>query len=520
MKKIAFYFILTLLIKSGSAQNIKILFDATKAETAGNADWVIDEDLNNMTWNPNATVGSGSEGNAQRIPTPAQSTVSSSTLETYWKGAISSWGIDCVKRGYYVETLPYNGSITYGNSSNAQDLSNYKIFIVVEPNIKFTSTEKTAIINFVLNGGSLFMVSDHIVSDRNNDGFDSPQIWNDLLTNNGIQYNPFGILFDSANFSQTTTNIPNLPGDSLLNGPMGSVTQAMWSNGTSISINPTVNNSVKGVVYKTGVTFGNTSIMAAYSRYGKGKVVAIGDSSPCDDGTGDTGDQLYNGWTTDAAGNHERLIMNATIWLATKDSVISAPIIKDLSIDSIISPVSFQKGNNTVSVRLKNIGNMLLDTATISYKVDNGSATNSSITSMHILPNSFYTYQFNTPFNALNDGTYKLFVWVNANGDHNTTNDTLCSNYVLNTTGVLEISISSSISIFPNPTNERLLNIESLREEITRISINDASGKQWIIADQLPLKKVELNIISLPIGMYFITIQTAEGVSVKKWMKQ
>ncbi|MEI6595812.1 MAG: hypothetical protein WCO28_09620, partial [Bacteroidota bacterium] len=197
MKKSIVYFLIIFISEISSAQTVKILFDATKAESASNADWVIDEDLNNMTWNPNATVGSGSEGNAQRYPTPAQSNITSSTVETYWKGALSSWGIDCVKRGYAVETLPYNGLITYGNSSNAQDLSNYKVYVVCEPNILFTTSEKTAIINFVQNGGSLFMVSDHISSDRNNDTYDSPKIWNDLLTNNGIQYNPFGILFDS-----------------------------------------------------------------------------------------------------------------------------------------------------------------------------------------------------------------------------------------------------------------------------------------------------------------------------------
>ena len=265
MKIITLSILTIFLSTKGYTQTVKILFDATKAETASNADWVIDEDLNNMTWNPNATVGSGSEGNAQRYPTPAQSTITSSTPETYWKGAISAWGIDCVKQGYTVETLPYNGAITYGNSSNAQDLSNYKIYIVCEPNILFTAAEKTAIINFVQNGGSLFMVSDHINSDRNNDTYDSPEIWNDLLVNNSVKSNPFGILFDSASFSQTTSNIPNLPNDSLLNGPMGSVTQAMWSSGTSITINPAVNSSVKGIVYQTGSSFGNTGVMFALS---------------------------------------------------------------------------------------------------------------------------------------------------------------------------------------------------------------------------------------------------------------
>lgn len=57
--------------------------------------------------------------------------------------------------------------------------------------------------------------------------------------------------------------------------------------------------------------------MFTHARYGLGKVAAEGDSSPPDDGTGDPNDNsLYNGWTSDASGNHELIIMNATIWLA------------------------------------------------------------------------------------------------------------------------------------------------------------------------------------------------------------
>lgn len=178
-----------------NAQQVKILFDDTKAETANNTDWIIDADAHNLGWNPNASLNGGSESNAQQTPLPAQSNIISSTSETYWSGALSSWGIDCVKRGYAVETLPYNGAITYNNSSNNQDLSKYKIFVVCEPNIRFTTTEKSAIIAFVQNGGSLYMISDHTQSDRNNDGWDSPAIWNDLLSGSGITFNLTNISF-------------------------------------------------------------------------------------------------------------------------------------------------------------------------------------------------------------------------------------------------------------------------------------------------------------------------------------
>lgn len=136
-----------------SKAQVKILFDCTKAETAGNADWVIDADEHNIYWESNDQIGTGTASNPQRYPTPAQSTVTAVTPETYWEGALSSWGIDLVKLGYEVETLPITDSITYGVSANPQDLSNYKVFIVDEPNIRFTTAEMAAMYNFVKNGG-------------------------------------------------------------------------------------------------------------------------------------------------------------------------------------------------------------------------------------------------------------------------------------------------------------------------------------------------------------------------------
>jgi hypothetical protein len=56
-------------------------------------------------------------------------------------------------------------------------------------------------------------------------------------------------------------------------------------------------------------------VVVAKAFFGKGRVAAFGDSSPFDDGTGDPGDVLYNGWTGDVSGNHSRLIMNTSIWL-------------------------------------------------------------------------------------------------------------------------------------------------------------------------------------------------------------
>jgi hypothetical protein len=318
MKKYFLILILFIFFQNSNSQ-IKILFDASKAQMAGNADWVIDADLHNLGLGSGpALLGSGSESNPQRIPTPAQSGITASTPETFWNGALSSWAVDCVKKGYIVETLPYNGQITYGVSTNVLDLSNYKVYIIDEPNINYTASEKNAIISFVQNGGGLFMISDHDVSDRNNDGIDSPSIFNNLMVTNTIQPNPFGISFNLLSISPNSTNIAALPTNPILHGIMGNVTQVLWSAGTSMTLNNTNNPSARGLVYTSGSSnTGTTNVLCASATFGNGKVVAIGDSSIPDDGTGDSGDILYDGYIADAAGNHQKLLMNATIWLAT-----------------------------------------------------------------------------------------------------------------------------------------------------------------------------------------------------------
>ncbi|PJJ48732.1 T9SS type A sorting domain-containing protein [Hymenobacter chitinivorans] len=307
----------------GQQQLPKVLFDATRAEMANNADWVLDADARNLGIGSGGAMvtGAGSDSNPQRFPTPAQSGITANTPETYWSGALSSWGVALVKRGYQVETLPNGSRLTYGDASNVQDLSNYQVFVVCEPNIRFSAAEKTALLNFVKNGGGLFMISDHAVSDRNNDGWDSPQIWNDLMSTNSVQANPFGISFDLNNFVVNTTNVPALPADSLLHGPAGNVAAMEYHNGATLTLTPSANASVRGIIYKLGVSAtGTTGAFMAYARYGRGKVVALGDSSPPDDGSGDPGDSLYDGWAGEANGDHARVLVNATIWLATPKS--------------------------------------------------------------------------------------------------------------------------------------------------------------------------------------------------------
>ena len=303
----------------------QVLFDATKAEMAGNADWIIDADAHDLrvqSGDGSGTRGSGSsypQSDPQRVPTPAASGITSTTKETYWQGALSAWAVALAKNGQTViETLPVftttgttRSRITYQDGTNAQDLSHYRLFVVCEPNITFTTAEKTAILNYVKNGGALFLIADHDQSDRNNDGIDAVGVWNDLFSNNAVQANPFGFSFNRDDVSPTTEVTDATTTNPLTHSAAGTVTKFIYANGATMTINNSA--TAHAAVWQTS-SKSNSQVMALYGTFGAGKFVAVGDSSPFDDGTGDPGDTLYDGWD-DGNGDDAKLITNASLWL-------------------------------------------------------------------------------------------------------------------------------------------------------------------------------------------------------------
>jgi Putative Ig domain len=284
-----------------AATPYKVLFDNTLAETAGNADWII------STSQPDPLAQNANP-----------------TSETSWTGAISAWGVALQRTGRYsLKTLPSGGSITYGNSSNAQDLSNFNAFVLPEPNVQLSATAKTAIMKFVQNGGGLFMISDHTGSDRNNDGYDSPKVLNDLLTNNSVDStDPFGFSIDLLNIANENPNVIGSAAgsDPIIRGPFGTATGTIMRNGTTVTLHPSDNSSARGEIYRSGYSAsGTTGVAVATSTFGTGRVMFIGDSSTIDDGTGQSGNTLYNGWN-DPAGTDSTVMLNGTEWLASGSS--------------------------------------------------------------------------------------------------------------------------------------------------------------------------------------------------------
>lgn len=272
----------------------RILFDDTKAETAGNADWIISTSMPDpLAQNPNPTS------------------------ESSWTGALSAWGVALQRAGgYSLKTLPPGNTITYGTSA-ALDLSNFDEIVIPEPNVLFSTAEKTALMRFVQNGGGLFLVVDHTGSDRNNDGADSVKVVNDLLTNNGVDNSdPFGFSVDAVNIANENPVAIKDATNPVINGPFGTVTGSIIRNGSTQTLHPADNPNVRGLVWRPSASqTGTAGAFFTTSTFGSGRVAIWGDSSAIDDGTGQPGNTLYDGWD-DPAGTDAALGLNATAWLA------------------------------------------------------------------------------------------------------------------------------------------------------------------------------------------------------------
>jgi hypothetical protein len=369
------------------AQQKSVLFDAKHAQTAGNADWTLDED---------------SCGTAQRYPTPDQAGITSSTAETYWSGAFSAMGVDLVKKGFHVESLPTTGRISYNDSTNAQDLKNYNVFVIPEPNIALTSAEITAIRSFVQNGGGLFMIADHAGADRNSDGIDAAGVFNQLMGSPSI----FGITYNDNSSDSTYGWFDNHPDDNYTNDTTSPI---IWTGAFGVpsagrglglfgSSSMTVSGSAKAHIWKTGLAKTSTiGVTFATSTYGTGRVAAVGDSSTGEDATNSCSHTTYLGYN-DPSYDNGLIYANAVSWLANGTSGGgSAPTITGFSpssggVGSSVSitgtnftgatsvkfngqSASFSVGSSTsISATVPNCSS----TGTISVTTPSGTATSSS----------------------------------------------------------------------------------------------------------------------------------------------
>lgn len=206
-------------------------------------------------------------------------------------GGYSDFANDLRHHGFTV-TSHDKGEIT------ADKLKGVKVLVVPEPNSRFTPAEHAAITAFVKSGGGLLAVGNHHGSDRNGDGIDAPKAWNEFTpTAFGITYNDDKYYEDPMTFVASGATI------------MGGVKKIGCWAGCSLTLTGTAKPEFNFGSQNGGKPF------VATATVGTGRVVAIGDSSPFDDGTGAPGNNLHDGYKQY---DIPQFGLNAVNWLAGK----------------------------------------------------------------------------------------------------------------------------------------------------------------------------------------------------------
>lgn len=316
----------------GTVNGKKVLFDNTHGSTAGAADWVID-------------------------------------------GAFSDFANALADRGYYVQELRKVQPIALA------DLSGWDVVVMAECNIPFKASEQAALVQYVQNGGALFLIADHYNADRNKNRWDGSEVFNgyrrgawtnpakgmsaaeagsypmqNVVSSDWLATN-FGVRFRYNALGNVTANDVVAPSQAF-NITAGVATVAMHAGGTVAIVDPT---KAKGIVYlpPTTAKWGNAVDQGVYNgggraegpfvaiaKVGLGKAAFIGDSSPVEDSTPkylreETGaaKTTYAGWQEQ---NDAVLMPNLIDWLATPESYTALNQVADLQLDTPTSLLAME----------------------------------------------------------------------------------------------------------------------------------------------------------------------------------
>ncbi|MCM3204197.1 DUF5689 domain-containing protein [Paenibacillus illinoisensis] len=311
----------------------KVLFDNTHAQTAGAADWVID-------------------------------------------GGFSDFGNALANDGYYVKELRKTTPFTY------DDLKEYNVFVIAEPNVPFKTSEQAAMKEYVENGGSIFFIGDHYNADRNKNRWDGSEAFNGYrrgafedpakgmsaeernseamknVTSSDWLSDNFGVRFRYNALGDIDANII-VPADQAFGITEGVSAVAMHAGSTLAITDP---EKAKGIVYlpKTNAKWNNAVDQGVYngggieegpyvavSKLGAGKAAFIGDSSPVEDASPkylreETGARktTYDGFkeADDAA-----LLVNTVNWLATQENYTDFTQVNGLELDNPTALLAFEE---------------------------------------------------------------------------------------------------------------------------------------------------------------------------------
>lgn len=311
----------------------KVLFDNTHAQTAGAADWVID-------------------------------------------GGFSDFANALANDGYFVKELRQSTPIVY------DDLKDYDVFVIAEPNIPFKQSEQAAMLEYVEEGGSIFFIGDHYNADRNKNRWDGSEsfngyrrgAWDDptkgmsaeekaseamqgVVSSDWLADN-FGVRFRYNALGDIAANVIVEP-DQAFGITEGVSAVAMHAGSTLAIIDPT---KAKGIVYvpETDEAWGNAVDQGVYNgggieegpyvavaKVGAGKAAFIGDSSPVEDATPkylreETGaaKKTYDGFKELDDGT---LLVNLIDWLGEPEAYTSLDQVPGLELDEPTELFAFEQ---------------------------------------------------------------------------------------------------------------------------------------------------------------------------------
>ena len=267
----------------------------------------------------------------------------SPSAETDWSGQLWEWGYELYLAGHNLRST--------NSALSASVLAGVDMLVIPEPQNPFTAAEIEAVRQFVYDGGSLFMIGDHNSSDRNGNGWDSPSIFggytyphisepvgDDVETFAGAIFGLHYHVKDEGNngITGTFTNVNSDPANPIIHGSYGDVSAVIYHVGNVMSLWPTANpdlSDVGGLIAKDE----GSPYVAAWSRYGAGKVVGYGDSSSMADGTGSESHE--DNWT-EAGSNNREFFLNASMWLLADNptGVGDAPALPGLDLRASPNP--------------------------------------------------------------------------------------------------------------------------------------------------------------------------------------
>lgn len=87
------------------------------------------------------------------------------------------------------------------------------------------------------------------------------------------------------------------------------------------------------------------------------------------------------------------------------------------------------------------------------------------------------------------------------------------------TTSTKEVSLSQFITLFPNPTTQRIF-IQSHKFSFQKIKIYDNLGKLVLNLDGIKTDSQEIIVANFQAGIYFLQIDTLDGTTYKKFIKK